>query len=77
MGLSKETVEIAQALIYRRWAEAHDDYKAVRQEKDDGSPDWGLFHVERLKNNGNTLNKYQRALDDIIKFIQEQGNASQ
>ena len=42
-------IEIAQ-ILYRNWAEKDKNYRTVTEEKDDGSPDWKLFHNTRMNN---------------------------
>lgn len=54
------------ALAYRKWAEAYDNLKAVKAEKDDGSLDWKLFHAERLKNNGAAEASAKALLDRLM-----------
>lgn len=38
-----------QGLLYKAWAKAFDEHKEVKKETNNGSPDWSLFHAERLK----------------------------
>ena len=42
-----DVLEIA-GLIHGRWAEAFETLKTVKNETNDGSPDWRDFHTDRL-----------------------------
>lgn len=60
----------AMTLIYREWAKAYDDMKLVKDEKNDGSTDWELFHTEKLKNSRARLDKWKALLDEMQRATQ-------
>jgi hypothetical protein len=47
--ISQELCNEAASLIYRKWSEAYGTLKKVKEEQNDGSKDWPLFHRERLR----------------------------
>lgn len=53
-------------LAYRKWSEAYDALKKVKQETNDGSQDWALFHKARLENTGADEAKW----DALVKRLQ-------
>lgn len=63
--VSQELVNVCATLVYRKWAEAVDNQKAVKEERDDGSEDWALFHAERLRRAEAEFTYWQRYLDEI------------
>jgi hypothetical protein len=46
--MNDEQVFEVAVLIRRRWAEAFNADKLIKDEKNDGSPDWALFHLDRV-----------------------------
>lgn len=65
VNISDELLDECQKLIYRKWAEAHDNLKAVKAETNDGTPDWNRFHAHRLSFAINDLARYKSLLDEI------------
>jgi hypothetical protein len=57
MQLSDELLHECQKLLYRAWAIAYDEFKAVRAEKDDGSDDWATFHQHHRLASEKELNR--------------------
>ncbi len=65
MKLSQLTIWIVTGLSYEAWSTAFDNLKAVREEPNDGSSDWGLFHEERLRNAVAAEKKYKVVLEEL------------
>lgn len=65
MKFSDDLLARACFLLYREWAQRHDALKAVKAERDDGSPDWELFHADRLARATKELEGAKRLLDEI------------
>jgi hypothetical protein len=61
------------ALLYSKWAQAYDDLKAVKNEQNDGSQDWPLFHAERLRRNTASEAKAKLLLEQLTSAIKEAG----
>lgn len=67
--MTKELLFTCQHLIYGEWSKAYDNMKMVRDEKDDGTTDWELFHAERLKNNGAALKKWETLKAEAVSLM--------
>jgi hypothetical protein len=48
MSDNQDVLDIA-GLLHSKWAECFNNLKAVKNERNDGSPDWDDFHETRLK----------------------------
>lgn len=68
LELSDEACEYLCALAYAKWSSAFDNLKQVKDEIDDGSNDWVLFHTERLRRATIEVERSQRVLDEIKKY---------
>ena len=55
----QDTLEIAQ-LIHHEWSEAMKIKDIIKNETDDGSPDWKYFHESRTKLNAERIEKFDR-----------------
>jgi hypothetical protein len=47
--LSDKLMWKLQSMLYSDWAKAYDANKRVKEETNDGTPDWGDFHTIRLQ----------------------------
>lgn len=63
--ISDDLLDEAQRLIYRAWATAFDNHKKVKQETNDGSPDWLEFHNTRLLTAKFEMDRLKKLLDEI------------
>jgi len=63
--ISQALANECASLIWRKWAEACDNLKAVKSEKNDGSKDWLQFHMTRLRQAVNEEAKFKAFLDEI------------
>lgn len=68
LQLTEATVEALVALAYAAWAEAYDEHKRAREEKNDGSPDWDDFHAIRLEGSKTKLAAAKTVSDEIMKY---------
>ena len=55
------------ALVYHKWTECFNILKEVREEENDGSVDWSLFHNERLQNADALEDNWNMAFIDLKK----------
>lgn len=68
--LSDDLMAECAALVYRQWAQAHDNLKAVRAEKPtQAEPDWAQFHQARLTNAQTDLAKWTKLKEEIAPLI--------
>lgn len=70
VGISNADLFELASLVYKRWAQAYDDLKKVKEEKPDYKlePDWDQFHELRLKNGTEEEAKW-RAFRDRITIL--------
>lgn len=65
LELSRATVNDILMLLYRAWTNAYDARKIVHAMRNDGSSDWALFQVERIKNANAEENATKKVLDEF------------
>ncbi len=65
--ISQEVVNELAFLAYKSWSDAFTVLKQVREEKNDNSKDWILFHRDRLTAAINDENKKELLKHAIIK----------
>lgn len=63
--LSKQEKFEIICLVYDKWSKAVDYQKKIKDEKDDKSPDWALFHADRVEWAAKEVARYDVMLKSI------------
>lgn len=67
--LSSKLLTECQGIIYAKWCEAFDSRKKIIAERNDGTPDWGLFHNERLRCAQERFDRYTELLAEMNDYL--------
>lgn len=63
--LDKQQKWEVMCAVYDKWSKASDTLIQVKRERNDGSPDWDLFHNDRLSNATTQENKWKMILEGL------------
>ena len=68
MQLKQDTINYLTRLAYSAWTTAFDNLKTVKEEKNNNSTDWKLFHQNRLDHAIKEEKDTNKHLEEIKKF---------